>query len=776
MLNQENGGKGMEQKIMNQKIMDIISQMTLEEKAGMCSGADYWHTKSVERLKIPRIMMCDGPHGLRKQAGEGDHMGIRESIEAVCFPTASALAASFDRELLEELGATLGEECQEEQIGMLLGPGLNIKRSPLCGRNFEYFSEDPYLAGELGSSYIQGLQGKGIAACIKHFACNNQETRRMSSTSQVDERTLHEIYLPAFEQAVKKGKCRGVMCSYNQVNGVYASKNRELLTDILRKRWGFEGLVVTDWGAVKDRVKGLEAGLDLEMPGGAGVQDDKIITAVKTGELDEAVLDCAVYNILKFVMEAADLRKSSGSLGSADWLPKDREKAEMMAGECAVLLKNDNKILPIPMDADVAFIGAFAERPRYQGAGSSHVNVREVSSPLKAAEGLFITYAEGYKTDRTETDEELLEEAVRKAAAAKVAVIFAGLTEALETEGADRKSLKLPENQNQLIEAVSEVQPDIVVVLHGGAPVEMPWESRVSAILNMYLGGERVGAAEKAILFGEISPSGKLAETYPLKASDNPSWLNFPGEDGVVEYKEGIYAGYRYYDKKEMEVLFPFGHGLSYTEFSYSGLRLDKETMKDTEALRVSCRIKNTGSIPGKEVLQLYVRDKESTVGRPVRELKGFTKVLLAPGEEKEVVFELDRRSFAYYEPKIHDWFVESGIYIIEVGASSRDIRLSAEVMVEGIMVLPRIITKETIMGDVIDLPGFKAIIDGIIKKKKDQAEKGGEDISNLGEGSAQRVQNMMLEMPLSKLVTFGRMTEAQLDSLLADLNLNQTR
>lgn len=747
--------------------MDIkkaIAEMTLEEKASLCSGRDFWHSQDVDRVGIPSAMMCDGPHGLRKQKGEGDHLGINESIETVCYPTASALAASFDRELLQELGETLGEECQAEDVAMLLGPGLNMKRSPLCGRNFEYLSEDPYLAGELGASYIQGLQGRGIAACVKHFAANNQETRRMSGSSNLDERTLHEIYLPAFEAAVKKGKTRSIMCAYNGINGTFCAENKMLLNDILRGKWGYEGFVVTDWGAVKDRVKGIAAGLDLEMPGGMGTQDKAIVEAVQEGRLAESRLDETVERILNFLQDYLDARKPDAVIDRQEMSGKSGD----FAAQCAVLLKNDG-VLPIEKSRKIAFIGEFAEKPRYQGAGSSHINVPHAVSALEAAEGLDITYAKGYDVHREGQDDVLRQEAVEAARAADVAVVFAGLPDAYETEGADRENMKIPEEQNRLIAEIAKVQKNVAVVLHGGVPMELPWKDQVGAILCMYLGGERAGEAAVKLLTGEENPSGKLAETWPLRLEDNPSYLNFPGVDGQVDYREGIYIGYRYYDKKDMQILFPFGHGLSYTKFEYSGLKLDKVSIRDTDTLTVSCKVKNVGGVAGREAVQLYIQEKNPHVGRPVRELKGFEKVSLMPGEEKEVRFVLDKRSFAYYEVKIHEWYVESGAYEVEIGAFSRDIRLSASLQVEGTLEIPMTFTYESTVGDLLKTARGRALVEQMMSRSDREAI--GRDSAALGEGSEKMAQNMMFEMPLRSIVSFGRMTMEQLDGVLAMLN-----
>lgn len=744
-----------------------LAAMTLEEKASLCSGRDFWHTKAVERLGVPSVLMCDGPHGLRKQVGEGDHLGIHESIETNCYPTASALAASFDRAVLETLGTALGQECRAEGVGMLLGPGVNLKRSPLCGRNFEYFSEDPYLAGQLAAAYIRALQAEGVAACVKHFAANNQETRRMSGSSQVDERTLHELYLPAFEAAVKEGGARSVMCAYNAVNGTYCSENHALLTDILRKQWGFRGFVVTDWGAVKDRVKGLEAGVDLEMPGGPGAQDGEIVRAVRSGALDEAVLDQAVLRMLRFAREAADLHQPGVTVDRSAHGLLSRTLAE----ECAVLLKNDG-VLPLPETASAAFLGAFAERPRYQGAGSSHINVPHPVAALEAAAGKKVVYAKGYDLHDPSRNAALLEEAVAAARRAETAVIFAGLPDSFETEGCDRETMALPKAQNILIEAVAAVNPRTVVVLHGGSAMELPWLDRVAAVLLMHLGGEQVGAATVRLLYGAANPSGKLAETWPKRLEDNPSYLNFPGEDGVVTYAEGVFVGYRYYDKKAMEVLFPFGHGMSYTTFAYEDLQLDRDTMTDEETLTVRCTIRNTGDRPGKEAVQLYVRPMGGAVRRPVRELKGFEKVELAPGEAKMVRFTLDCRSFAYYEPKLHDWFVESGVNTIEIGASSRDIRLRAEVTVTGTRQLPVHFTRLTTVEQLMKTEQGRTLIAQITAdRRQEHGNLETDHTKSMGEGSANMMQKMMLEMPLCNFITYGVMTSSQLDRLLASLN-----
>jgi beta-glucosidase len=748
---------------MKKDIKTLLVQMTLEEKAGLCSGLDVWHTKAVERLGIPSIMMTDGPHGLRKQKGTGDFLGIGESVTAVCFPTAAALAASFDRDLIYRIGQTMGNACQAENVAVLLGPGANIKRSPLCGRNFEYFSEDPYLSGEMAAAHIRGVQSQGIGTSLKHYAANNQETRRMTVSSMADERALREIYLASFEGAVKGGKPKTVMCSYNKINGVYSAENRRLLTEVLREQWGFEGLVVTDWGAVKDRVKGILAGLDLEMPGSGGGNDARIAGAVRNGGLDEAALDTTVARILELVFSYTENRREDAVFD----LKKDHAAAVQAAAECAVLLKNDREILPLKKGAKVAVIGEFAEKPRYQGNGSSFINAYKVPSALDALAGNpGITYAKGFDTRGGTADAALIEEAVQAAGKAETAVIFAGLPNTYESEGFDRKRLDLPEKQNALIRAVREVQPNVVVVLHNGAPVAMPWIDEIPAILELYLGGEGAGEAAVSLLYGDANPGGKLAETFPVKLSDNPSYLNFPGFRDETVYREGVYVGYRYYDKKEMAVLFPFGHGLSYTRFEYSAIGIDKTGIKDTETCTVTARIKNTGERAGKEAVQLYVRDRESAIDRPVRELKGFVKVSLEPGEEKPVSFTLDKRSFAYYDTQVQDWVVESGEFVIELGSSSRDIRLTAALTVEGTTEIPVTFTRYSTLGDIMATAKGQALLGELMAKRRERSVS-----LNLGEAGGTLMDVAANEMPLEAVARFAGISDEQIEGILAALN-----
>ena len=753
---------------MKRDVKAIIREMTLEEKAGMCSGKDFWHLKGVERLGIPEVMVSDGPHGLRKQAEEADHLGLNESIKAVCFPTACATACSFDRDLLEEMGERIGDECQAEDLSVILGPAVNIKRSPLCGRNFEYFSEDPYLASQMAAAHIKGVQSKNVGTSIKHFAANNQEHRRMSCSSEIDERTLREIYLAAFETAIKEAKPDTVMCSYNRINGEFASENHWLLTEVLRDQWGFEGYVMSDWGAVNDRVKGLKAGLELEMPGSGGNTDKEIVEAVKNGELEEAVLDRAVERILNIVFKFTDNRQE----GKFD-LEEDHKLAAKIAGESMVLLKNEG-VLPLPAQGKkIAFIGKFAETPRFQGGGSSHINSFKITSALEAAKEVAeVTYAQGYDVKEDVIDQAMLDQAVETAKEADVAVIFAGLPDAFESEGYDRTHMRMPDCQNTLISEIAKVQENVVVVLHNGSPVEMPWAGQVKGILEAYLCGQAVGQAEVDILFGKVNPSGKLAETIPYKLSDNPSYLNFPGDGQKVEYKEGVFVGYRYYDTKEMPVRYPFGYGLSYTTFEYSDLQLSSDKIKDTDKLKVTLKVKNTGNRAGKEIVQLYVADKTGAASRPVKELKNFVKVELQPQEEKTVEMELDKRSFAWYNTDIHDWYAASGEYEILAAASSRDIRLKKTVYVESTTELPMHIHMNTTIGELLENPKTKAVVEGmtdsLIQHMGGSSE---EEDSAASEAITKEMSLKMMEnSPLRSMRSFMGMTTEEIQEFIQKL------
>lgn len=748
-------------------IESLVESMTLEEKASLCSGLNFWHTKPIERLNIPSVMVTDGPHGLRKQKEGSDHLGLFDSVPATCFPSAAGLASSWDRQLIEKVGVALGEECQAEDVAVLLGPGANIKRSPLCGRNFEYFSEDPLLSSELAASHVNGVQSQGVGTSLKHFAANNQEHRRMSTNAKVDERSLREIYLASFEGVVKKAQPWTVMSAYNQVNGEFASENEYLLTEILKDQWNHEGFVVSDWGAVNDRVKGLAAGLELEMPSSNGAGDRKIVEAVKSGELELAKLDDAVSRILTVIFKSVDLKKEHATYDQEAHHALARE----VASESMVLLKNEDQVLPIQKDQSIAVIGAFAKKPRYQGGGSSHVLPTKIDNVFdeitKLSSQTNITYSEGYKIESDSVNDELVKQAVENARQSDVALIFAGLPDRYESEGYDRKHLNLPTNHEQLIKAVSEVQENVVVILSNGAPVEMPWIQQVKGVLETYLGGQAVGGATADVLFGEVNPSGKLAETFPVSVNHNPSYLNFPGEGDTVEYKEGIFVGYRYYDTKNIQPLFPFGHGLSYTQFEYRAMTVSNELITDQDTVDVQVTVKNSGDTFGKEIVQLYVSDVESSVARPAKELKGFEKVALQPGEETTVTFTLDKRSFAYYHVDLKDWHVESGEFELSVGGSSDRIELTKTIGVESTVHLPITYTKYSTIGDVMSHP----IAGKILKEALDKMNENNGAEKMEGE-QAEMMEAMMRDMPLRTLVSFSPMyTEDTLNELLTQIN-----
>ena len=753
-------------------VKKLVNELTLEEKASLCSGADFWHTKAIDRLNIPAAMVSDGPHGIRKQESLTDHMGVAESIKAIGFPTASAMACSFDRDLLHKVGDALGEECVAEDLAVLLGPGINMKRSPICGRNFEYYSEDPVVAGELGAAFVNGVQEHGVGTSLKHFAANNQEWRRMSISAEIDERTLREIYLAAFETVVKKAQPWTIMCSYNRINGVYSCENDWLLNKVLRDEWGFEGLVMTDWGAMDERVPSLKAGLDLEMPDCHGETDKLIVKAVQSGELEESVLDTAVERILTMVDKYLTARKDIDPASMVHPLPSSAERgydvaahhalARTTAEQSAVLLKNED-ILPLQKDKKIAFIGEFAKVPRIQGGGSSHINNTSIESALDAA-GDSVSYAQGFHIDEETTDETLLQEAITLAKESDVAVIFAGLPDSFESEGFDRTHLNMPANQNELIARISEVQPNVVVVLHSGSPIAMPWLDKVAGVLQMYLAGQASGGAAVNLLFGDATPCGKLAETFPLHLEDNPSYLNFPGNREKVCYQEGVFIGYRYYDKKKMDVLFPFGYGLSYTDFTYSNMKVtvngknaaDVDVIKETDEIVVSADITNTGNCDGAEIVQLYIKNPVVYEIRPEKELRDFAKVFLKAGETKTVTFMLNARAFSYYETRIHDWYAESGDYEILLASSSRDIRLQYTVSITGSKKIPFVADYVTTCEDVELFAKDGSALDEMLRRSGFAESTDHDGYDSMGSGTADMMKAMFTGTPLHSILSFS--------------------
>jgi beta-glucosidase len=672
----------------------VLAALTLEEKAALTSGSDFWHTEGVERLGVPEVMVTDGPHGLRKQAESADHLGIGSSVPATCFPPAAALASTWDPELLTRVGRALGRETRANEVAVLLGPGVNMKRSPLCGRNFEYFSEDPALAGDLGAALVTGIQAEGVGTSLKHFAANNQETDRMRVSADVDERTLREIYLPAFERVVTRAQPWTVMCSYNRVNGTYASQDHWLLTEVLRDEWGFEGLVVSDWGAVVDRVAAVAAGLDLEMPATGGRTDALVVEAVRSGALDEGVLDVAVRRVLTLIAKAQPALAEPGTID----VDAHHALAREAAADGSVLLKNDvvdgAPVLPLTPEAaaSAVVIGEFARTPRYQGAGSSQVNPTRLDDALTAlreATGTPLPFAAGFSVAGVEgsqdaDDATLLAEAVDAARGAGTVLLFLGLPAPDESEGYDRTHLGLPANQLAVLRAVAEVSPRVVVVLANGSAVTVEWQDDAAAVLETWLGGQAGGSAVADLLLGVRNPSGRLAETIPHRVEDTPAFGNFPGDHGHVRYGEGVLIGYRWYDTRLVDVAYPFGHGLSYTTFDHTDVTATVSAEGAASSVEVGVTVTNTGAVAGAETVQVYVGDPEAAVLRPTRELKAFGKVTLEPGESRTLTFTLGARDLSYWHPALRRWVVGGGRTVVEVGASSRDIRGTVEVAVTG--------------------------------------------------------------------------------------------
>ncbi len=741
-------------------IQELLSKMTLEEKVALTIGRDFWSTNGVERLGVAPIAVNDGPHGVRKPAATSE-IGIGNSLPATCFPTAMALASSWDTGLVEEVGQAIGEECLALDVQVLLGPGVNIKRTPLGGRCFEYFAEDPVLAGEMGCAFVRGVQSKGIGTSLKHYACNNQEFERMTINVEVDQRTLREIYLSAFERVVRKTQPWTVMSAYNKVNGQYASEHPQLLRDILKKEWNFEGVVVSDWGAVNEKEKALAAGLDLQMPGYLGNHTEKIAQMVRDGKLSETVIDEAATRMLGLLLRGRESRQP----GFVFDKEAHHALARKAAAESIVLLKNTDNLLPLQTEQlhSVAVTGRFARKPRYQGAGSSQVVPTRVDTPYEELQhwlggNVHLTYTAGYPEEE-QPDEGLLSEAIEQAKAADVAIIFAGLPDAYESEGYDRLHLFMPETHNRLIAEVCRVQPNTVVVLHNGSVVAMPWIEGPKAILEAGLGGQAVGGAIVDVLSGKVNPSGKLAETFPVRLEDTAAYLNYPGEGNTVTYGEGLFVGYRYYDKKKIKPLFPFGYGLSYTTFEYIRLQTNKMEISVGETLDVTVTVKNSGPLAGKEVVQLYVQSLDSRFVRPIKELKAFVKVALKPGETKDVRLTLEERDFAIYDVERQAWRLEGGEFAILIGPSSEHMALSTNV-----------IAKE-------DPRSAAPVFDRMSPLKKFlQYPKARELVTNTFAGMPRAdiflgENEMFTSMPIFKMAVLGMLTEEQVDTLIARVN-----
>jgi beta-glucosidase len=752
-------------------IQSIIAQMTLEEKAALCTGASAWTTTKVERLGVPEMLVSDGPHGVRRVPDV--NALAHEALPATCFPTASSLASTWDVDLLGEVGQALGEECIALKVDVLLGPGNNMKRTPLCGRNFEYYSEDPFLSGKIAASFINGVQSQGVGTSLKHFAANNQEFQRLSISSVVDERSLREIYLAAFETAVKEAKPWTVMCAYNKINGTYCSENHWLLVDILKDEWGFEGLAVSDWGAVHDRVASLQGGLDLEMPGPKDLRVKAVIEAVRGGELDEATLNESARRILNIVFKAAETPKG----GNFD-VDAHHVLARRVAAEGMVLLKNDG-ILPLQNPQKIAVIGRSAKEPYFQGGGSSHINPTRVDIPFdelqKLAGGAELTYAEGYPAEDAFV-QALIDEAVEAARRADAALLYISLPGYKESEGYDRADLDLTKQQVALIQAVTKVQPRTVVILNSGSAVAMSeWIEGAAAVMEAWMMGQAGGGAIADILFGKVNPSGKLAETFPLKVVDTPAYLNYPGGYGEVRYGEGVFIGYRYYDAKETPVLFPFGHGLSYTTFAYSNPRVSASVFRDTDGLTVSVDVTNTGRVAGKETIQVYVHDRKSRLVRPPKELKGFVKVELQPGQTKTATIPLNFRSFAYYHPGYKGWITEDGEFDILIGASAADIRFRETVRLKSTLDLPCLLNRESTIREWFDDPRGMEAFNPVMHQIKALMEQLGE-LFGAGERPEESISAELMDMPLRSILHFQEKELPQpaddlVDALLAQVH-----
>ena len=770
---------------MKQQAAEWVAKMSIEEQALLLSGDGWWATHGIERLGLPAISLSDGPHGLRKIVRK-DTWGADGSVPATCFPTASALAATWNVDLLREVGAALGRESQASDVQVLLGPGINIKRSPLGGRNFEYFSEDPVLAGRLAAAYINGVQGEGVGTSLKHFAVNSQEDERMATSSDLDLRTLHEIYLTAFEIAVTEAQPWTVMSSYNLVNGTYASENPYLLQDVLRRDWGFEGLVVSDWGGINDRVAGVDAGNDLEMPGSGDFNRKKIVAAVEQGHLSKEALARSATEVAALILRAVAARKPDARFDAL----AHHALARRAGAEGIVLLKNDGPVLPLGAGKQIAVIGAFAKAPRYQGAGSSMVNPTQTSNAhdelVEILGAAHLSYAAGYDSEGDTTDS-LVNEAVSVASSADIAVIFAGLPDSYESEGFDRHSIDMPPGHVRLIETIAQQQPNVVVVLLNGSAVSMPWVSRVSGIVEAWLGGQAGGGAIADVLTGRANPSGKLAETFPLALEDTPTYPNFPGRAGHAVYGEGVFVGYRYFDAKQIEPLFPFGFGLSYTEFAYTSIRTGTSTFDaDGEGtVSVDVTVKNVGQRAGKETVQLYVHERAAAVVRPVNELRAFEKIELEAGQEKTVRFELNRRAFAYYDAPQEAWAVHPGVFDIRVGGSSRELPLEAALEVQATNRRTRPLTRGSLVGEFREVPDgdalyaelVRALGFGAVLETDDESVMTPEQIV-LARKARMSTLAFVNDMPAIKVCAFshGKLTEARLDEILGTIRASLHR
>ncbi|MDR3318773.1 MAG: glycoside hydrolase family 3 C-terminal domain-containing protein [Clostridiales bacterium] len=756
---------------MNAKqIKELVKEMTLEEKASLCSGRDNWNLKGVERLGIPSIKVADGPHGLRVK-DPNSYEGI-EGRRAVCFPSACCTAASFDEQMLGRLGDLLGEECVAEGIDILLGPAVNIKRSPLNGRNFEYFSEDPYLTGKLAAAYIKGVQKRGVGTSLKHYAANNQETRRTTVSIKASERTMREIYLRQFEIAVKEAGPYTVMAAYNRIDGVFSAQSEWLLSRVLRREWGYKGFVMSDWGATADRVKGLKAGLDLEMPGSASrVTDKEIVKAVQDGKLKTAVLERAVERILNVIFKVHKARKKT----TFDFETHHRE-ATAIAENSIVLLKNEDGILPFKKGERIAFIGEFAADTPYQGGGSSHVTPYRVAHTLSCAQKTVdILYARGFAPENSQADGgALLDEAVNAAKAVDKVALFLGVPSSVESEGYDRADMLLPERQLALVEAVVRANPNAVVLLHNGSPVELPFANKIKGLLETYKSGEGAGEAIANILFGAVNPSGRLPETFPLKLSDNPSYLNFPGDKKEVRYDEGVFLGYRYYATKAADVLFPFGYGLSYTKFNYGGLKLSETSFTNGDSVTASVSVTNAGGADGKETVQLYVSSaNKDKIPRPIRELKGFKKIFLKAGETKEVSFNVSFDDLAYFSPEFGGWTVQNDVHYIQIASDAHTVLLQAEIFADAKYDRRITVNDDTTIGELLEHEATRAfaqtVFDRMSGRLLGDKAKDAEASGTTAQDSFW--QSVILGWAMRLFKTTGIFDEEKYSSVLNDLN-----